>query len=112
MTTQNTVTAPRGIGVAARLSIASIVGYQALLVAVIFIKPELDPARKPISEYAIGRHGWVMVLAFLAAALSYGFLFVAVRPAIRGAAGRSGSPSSACVRSEPSASACLWPTPW
>ncbi len=90
MTTGATVTGHRAAGVAARLSIAAIVAYQALLVAVIFIRPDLDAARKPISEYAIGRHGWVMVLAFLAAAVSYGCLFVAVRPAIRGAAGRVG----------------------
>jgi hypothetical protein len=37
----------------------------------------VDPARKPISEYAIGRLGWVMVGAFLLSALSYGCLLVA-----------------------------------
>jgi hypothetical protein len=51
MTTQTTVTAPRGIGVVARLSIAAILAYQALLVAVIFIRPELaDPVATPLTE--------------------------------------------------------------
>ncbi len=90
MTTSATVTTPATVVVAARLLIAAIFAYQILLAAVTFIRPELDPTRKPISEYAIGRHGWVTVLAFLAAAMSYGCLFVAVRPAIRGSAGRVG----------------------
>ena len=75
---------------AAKLSIAAIIGYQALLLVVIVLRPDLNPARKPVSEYAIGRHGWVMVLAFLAAAVSYGSLFVALRPAVRGVTGRIG----------------------
>lgn len=45
---------------------------------------------KPVSEYAIGRHGWVAVLAFLTAAVSYGSLAVATRPAVRGVGGRIG----------------------
>jgi Protein of unknown function (DUF998) len=90
MTTNAIVTAPPVSAAAAKLSGAAIIGYQILLLAVIFIRPDLDPARKPISEYAIGRHGWVMVLAFLTAAVSYGCLFVAVRPAVRGVTGRIG----------------------
>lgn len=49
----------------ARLSIAAVATYQLLLVALIFIRPELDPSWHTISEWAIGRHGWIMVLAFL-----------------------------------------------
>jgi hypothetical protein len=90
MTTNAIVTAPPVSAAAAKLSGAAIIGYQILLLAVIFIRPDLDPARKPISEYAIGRHGWVMVLAFLTAAVSYSCLFVAVRPAVRGVTGRVG----------------------
>jgi hypothetical protein len=90
MTANSTVTVLPTSAVAAKLSSAAIIAYQILLLAVIFIRPELNPARKPISEYAIGRHGWVMVLAFLTAAVSYGCLFVAVRPLVRGATGRVG----------------------
>jgi hypothetical protein len=88
MTTNTTVATPPAA--AAKLSSAAIITYQVLLLVVIFIRPELDPARKPISEYAIGRHGWVMVLAFLTAAAGYACLFVAVRPAVRGVTGRIG----------------------
>ena len=75
---------------AAKVSIAAIIVYQALLLAAMALRPDLDPARNPISEYAIGRHGWVMVLAFLTAAVSYGCLFVALRPAVCGVTGRIG----------------------
>jgi hypothetical protein len=75
---------------AAAVSAAAIVLYQILLLVTILIRPELDPVHQPVSEYAIGRHGWVMVLAFLTAAVSYGCLFVVVRPVVRGRAGRAG----------------------
>ncbi|HEX5995333.1 MAG TPA: DUF998 domain-containing protein [Jiangellales bacterium] len=88
--TNSTVHARPGSSMAARLAIAAIAMYQVLLLAVIFIKPDVDPTRKPVSEYAIGRYGWVMVLAFLTAAVSYGCLFVAVRGLVRGVAGRAG----------------------
>ncbi|WP_433211893.1 DUF998 domain-containing protein [Dactylosporangium sp. CS-047395] len=55
-----------------------------LLVVAMLVRPEIDPVHKPVSEYAIGRHGWVQVLAFLTAAVSYGCLAVAVAPAVRG----------------------------
>jgi hypothetical protein len=90
MTTTTVTTPPAAGGVAAKLSIAAITAYQILLLMVIFIKPEVDPTHKPISEYAIGRNGWVMVLAFLTAAVSYGCLFVAVRPLVRTVSGRIG----------------------
>jgi hypothetical protein len=90
MMINTTVAAPPASRMAVRLSIAGIITYQVLLLAMIFIRPDLDSTRKPISEYAIGRHGWVMVLAFLTAAVSYGSLYVAVRPAVSGATGRVG----------------------
>ncbi|GAA3219543.1 DUF998 domain-containing protein [Nonomuraea helvata] len=90
MTVTPSATVPRSSVVTARLSSAAILAYQILLLAAIFIKPEVDPTHKPVSEYAIGHHGWVMVLAFLMAALSYGCLLVAVRPLVRGWSGRIG----------------------
>jgi len=75
---------------AARLSIAAVIAYQAILIALIFIRPDLDPSWHTISEWAIGRFGWIMVLAFLVSALSYGSLFVAIRSQIRGAWGMVG----------------------
>jgi hypothetical protein len=61
-----------------------------LLVALHFIKPGLDPSWHFISEYAIGDHGWIMVLAFLSLAVGYASLFVAIRSQLRTIAGRIG----------------------
>ena len=55
---------------AARLSFAAAVAFLVLLAALHFIKPELDPSWRMVSEYEIGRYGWVMVLALLSLAFS------------------------------------------
>jgi hypothetical protein len=75
---------------AARLSFASAAAFVVLLAALHLIKPGLDPSWHFISEYAIGRHGWIMVLAFLSLALSYVTLFVAIRSQVRTLVGRIG----------------------
>jgi hypothetical protein len=75
---------------AALLSFAGAATFVVLLAALHFIKPELDPSWHFISEYAIGRYGWVMVLAFLSLALSYVSLFVAIRAHLQTIAGRIG----------------------
>ena len=75
---------------AARLSFASAATFVGLLTALHLIKPELDPSWHFISEYAIGDHGWMMVLAFLTLALSYVSLLVAIRSQLRTIAGRIG----------------------
>jgi hypothetical protein len=75
---------------AARLSFAAAAAFVVLVVALHLLKPELDPSWHFISEYAIGRNGWMMVLAFLSLALSYVSLFVAIRSQLRTIAGRIG----------------------
>jgi hypothetical protein len=70
-----------------RLAGAAIITYQILLATIILIRPEIDPTRKPVSEYAIGRLGWITVLAFLVAAAAYALLFAAVRPLVAGRLG-------------------------
>jgi Protein of unknown function (DUF998) len=75
---------------AALLVFAGAATFVVLLVALHFIKPGLDPSRHFISEYAIGKHGWIMVLAFLSLAVSYTSLFVAIRSQLRTIAGRIG----------------------
>jgi hypothetical protein len=75
---------------AARLAFAAAVTFVGLLASLHFIKPELDPSWHFISEYAIGRYGWIMVVAFLSLALSYVSLFVAIRSQLRTIAGRIG----------------------
>jgi hypothetical protein len=75
---------------AALLVFAGAATFVVLLVALHFIKPGLDPSWHFISEYAIGKHGWIMVLAFLSLAVSYTSLFVAIRSQLRTIAGRIG----------------------
>jgi hypothetical protein len=74
----------------ASLSFAGAATFVVLLAALHFIKPEIDPSWHFISEYAIGDYGWVMVIAFLAFALSYASLFFALRAEIRTLGGRIG----------------------
>jgi hypothetical membrane protein len=76
---------------AARLAIAAIVTYQVLLMALIRIRPDLDPAWHTISEWAIGPpHGWIMSGAFLISAASYAALFVMLKSQLQGTMGRIG----------------------
>jgi hypothetical protein len=71
-------------------AVATSVAFQLLMIAAILLRPEIDPARKPISEYAIGRLGWLTVLGFLAAAAAYGCLAAALRHELRDRIGRIG----------------------
>ena len=74
----------------ARLTVVTAVAYQLLLIALILVRPEIDPAHKPISEYAIGRLGWLAVLAFQISAAAYAFLVVTLRHTLRDRLGRIG----------------------
>jgi len=76
--------------VAARVAITAILAYQALSVAAVVANPQWNPLTRQLSEYALGHQGWLQVAAFLASALSYAALFVALRPHVHGAAGRAG----------------------
>ena len=64
-------------------SIAAIVFaaiFLALLILLHFLKPELDPSWRMISEYEIGRFGWMMRLAFFSWGASTLCLAVAIWP--------------------------------
>src|ERR1700730_10129475 len=75
---------------AARLAIVAIVLYQVLLIALIFLRPDLAPSWHTISEWAIGPYGWIMSGAFLISAMSYAALFVMLKPQLHGSLGRMG----------------------
>jgi hypothetical protein len=75
---------------AARLSFAAAATFLVLLAALHFIKPELGPSWRVISEYALGDYGWIMVLAFLSLAVSCVGLFVAIRSQVRTLGGKIG----------------------
>ena len=49
-----------------------------LLLLLHFIKPELDPSWNFISEYEVGRFGWLMQLAFIAISASCVFLVISL----------------------------------
>jgi hypothetical protein len=48
------------------------------LSALHILRPDLDPSRQMISEYAIGRFGWLMTVCFALFAAASGSLFVAL----------------------------------
>jgi hypothetical protein len=75
---------------AARLSFVAAAMFLVLLAALHFIKPDLDPSWRVISEYSIGNYGWMMVLAFLSLAVSCVSLFVAIRSQTRTTGGKIG----------------------
>ena len=72
------------------LALTAIITFQLLLIVLILIRPDLDPSWHTISEWAIGPYGWVMSLAFLISAVSYGCLFVALRSVVESRSGRVG----------------------
>jgi hypothetical protein len=67
------------------------IGLLAIVALLHVVKPELDPSWRFISEYAIGPHGWLMMLGFLVWAASCLALSVAVRPVMTNARGRAGT---------------------
>ena len=75
---------------AAWLAMGAIFTYQLLLVALIFLRPDLDPSWHSISEWSIGPHGWMMSSAFLVSAVSYMSLFVMLKSQLSKPMGRIG----------------------
>ncbi len=55
-------------------------GFVIILTALHFVKPEISPSWNFISEYEIGRFGWLMQVAFLSLGLSCIFLVLALWP--------------------------------
>jgi hypothetical protein len=97
-------------GLFAGLAVATSVAFQVLMIAAIVLRPEIDPARNPISEYAIGRLGWLAVLGFLASAAGYACLAAALQHRLRDRLGRSACSCCATARWRPPWSACALPT--
>jgi len=75
---------------AGRLAIAAITFYQILLITLIFLRPDLDPSWHTISEWEIGRYGWLMSAALVISGLSYAALFVMLISQVRDIKGRVG----------------------
>jgi hypothetical protein len=74
----------------AKLSISMAATYQCLLIFLIFLRPDIHPYSNTISEWEIGKFGWLMQVAFFCSALSYLFLFPSIKSEIRGIWGKIG----------------------
>lgn len=61
-----------------------------LLTCLHFLEPEIDPTRRFISEYALGKYGFLMSVAFCFWSLSHLFLFVALRNQLKTSVGKIG----------------------
>jgi hypothetical protein len=68
---------------AARISFVSAVFFLILLATLHIIESEIDPSWHFISEYELGKFGWMMVLAFLSLATSCGALFFALKAQLK-----------------------------
>ena len=75
---------------AARISITSGTLFVLLLGSLHLLEPEFDPTWRFISEYALGKFGWMMSLAFVAIAISLASIGVAVFSRVRNVAGYIG----------------------
>ena len=75
---------------AARASIALAAAFLAILFLLHFLEPEFDPSWRMISEYEIGRYGWMMRLAFFCWGGSALALLIALWPSLRTVGGKIG----------------------
>src|SRR5262245_38747636 len=75
---------------AARLAIAAAAVALLLLTILHILSPEFDPAWRMVSEYALGRYGWVLSLLFLAWGISSWALAAALWPQVATRAGKAG----------------------
>jgi len=90
---QGTVLSQSSIGIsksAARISVILSSVFLAILVLMHFLEPEFDPSWRMISEYELGRFGWMMSLAFFCWGGSVLALLVALWPSLRTIGGMIG----------------------
>lgn len=74
----------------AQASVIAVILFLALLGVVHVIKPEIDPSWRVISEYEIGRFGWLMQIAFFFLAAASLSLFIALKSHLNRITGRIG----------------------
>jgi uncharacterized membrane protein YiaA len=61
-----------------------------LLISLLFLSPEFDPALRPISDYALGNYGWVLSQLFFSWAISSWALVIALAPHLKKMTGKIG----------------------
>jgi hypothetical protein len=70
------------ISTTAEISLGGTAAFSLFLITLHFLKPENDASWRMISEYEIGRHGWLMRLAFFCWSLGVFGLAAALSPYI------------------------------
>jgi hypothetical protein len=88
--TQNTALSISSLNTAARSARITVVlaaVFLSLLFLLHFLEPEFDPSWRMISEYALGRYGWMMSLAFFCWGGSVLALLIALWPSLEGVGG-------------------------
>ena len=76
--------------IAARLTLAASGLFLVLFATLHIIEPEYAPSWRMVSEYADGKYGWVMTLAFLTLSFSCVTVFIAVRSSVNTRGGKIG----------------------
>ena len=76
--------------IAAQVCFVASAAFVLLLVALHFLRPDLDPSWRFISEYELGDYAWMMRVAFFVLALSCVSLVVAIAGQVRGIVGYLG----------------------
>jgi hypothetical protein len=74
----------------ARLAIAFTAVALLALAALHVLSPEFDPGKRVVSEYALGRHGWLLSVMFLSWGLGTWSLVRAIRSDVNALPGRIG----------------------
>lgn len=73
-----------------KISLWATILFVALLALLHFIKPEINPTWRFISEYALGKNGWLMNVTFFGWASAYLFLFFTLRKHLKTIVGKIG----------------------
>lgn len=81
---------PIGAGAALKVAMIGAIATLVLLAALHVASPEFDPSWRMVSEYALGRHPWLLSGMFLCWALSSWALAAALRPIARGWIAKAG----------------------
>jgi len=74
----------------ARIAVAFGLASFVLMAALHALRPDLNPAWHVLSEYAVGKFGFLMALCFLCAGIAAASLIEPLLPYARGRAGRAG----------------------
>jgi len=77
-------------GLLASISVGTAATFVVLLAALHGLEPEIEESWRFISEYQLGRWGWLMSVAFLCLAVSGAALVVLLRSQVRTVGGRIG----------------------